>query len=1084
MENLFFHDSRQKKYRSIFGAAPTGARVTLRLDVFWQETEEVLLHLFKEGNGTKESLLTMMPDTEEHSYSIEVQLPEEGCLLWYYFVIKGTTATQYYGNNQDQRGGPGTLYDHQPPSFQITVYDKDSVTPDWFKNAVVYQIFPDRFYHSTDSDAQDTGKLNACMHEDWYEKPGYIKAEDGRIIKYDFFGGNLDGIREKLPYLEDLGVTVIYLNPVFESASNHRYDTGDYKKIDAYLGSNEDMQLLCQEAAEHGMRVILDGVFSHTGDDSIYFNKYGHYSSVGAYQSKDSQYYPWYKFEEYPDKYSCWWGVDVLPETEETTPSYMDFVFRSEDSVMKTWLKAGISGWRLDVADELPPLFLKSFWQELKKTNKDAILIGEVWEDASNKISYGEQRAYLCGGQLDSVMNYVMRNLMLDFLRGYADANLTNQRILHQMENYPLENFYAMLNLVGSHDVERVLTMLADEQADVAPKRLCLLWTWQMTMPGAPCVYYGDEVGVEGFKDPDNRRTYPWGRENKQLLSWCRKMIHLRREHDALRTGRFIPILTQGSVYVYARAIEGGKDIFGKKAQTGLFFIALNSSAQEQTVDVYTDALAYGELTDLLQQDVKIPTSGGNFTITVPPYGSLVLTAREESGKKRAGVLLHPTSLPNFNKKDDITADAFAFIDFLQAAGQTLWQVLPLTPTGEGDSPYLALSAFAGNTTFFKNVSFMEKVFGQADYKKFCQEQAYWLGDYALYMALKKYFAQKPWYQWPQEIRHRDRAALQKYTELLHKDISDCQFKQYWFFKKWTAIKDYAHQKGISLLGDLPIFVAHDSADCWAHQEIFQLTEDGSLEKVAGVPPDYFSEKGQIWGNPLYDWAKIKAEHYAWWIQRFSTLANLVDEVRIDHFRGFAACWVVAADAQDAKDGAWLKGPGSELFTVVKKALPQLKLVAEDLGVITADVIAMKNEFGFPGMRILEFMVKDRGCSGAAFDTEPNCLAYTGTHDNNTLVGWYNEELDEPGQQVVRDMIGLPAEFVPRELTEKLIEYLYSRRATTVVVPMQDLLALPASCRMNIPGTATGNWHWQLEPEQLAQVPVEFLRKLCDKYQR
>ena len=192
------------------------------------------------------------------------------------------------------------------------------------------------------------------------------------------------------------------------------------------------------------MRVILDGVFSHTGDDSIYFNKYGHYSSVGAYQSKDSQYYPWYKFEEYPDKYSCWWGVDVLPETEETTPSYMDFVFRSEDSVMKTWLKAGISGWRLDVADELPPLFLKSFWQELKKTNKDAILIGEVWEDASNKISYGEQRAYLCGGQLDSVMNYVMRNLMLDFLRGYADADLTNQRILHQMENYPLENFYAM----------------------------------------------------------------------------------------------------------------------------------------------------------------------------------------------------------------------------------------------------------------------------------------------------------------------------------------------------------------------------------------------------------------------------------------------------------------------------------------------------------------------------------------------------------------------------------------------------------------------------------------------------------------
>ena len=1084
MDNLFFHDSRQKKYRSIFGAASAGARVTLRLDVFWEETREVNLHLYEEtGKTGKESIVPMEPSADKHAYSVELQLPDKGCLIWYYFIIKGNSI-KYYGNNPEQKGGAGAIYDNLPPNYQITVYDKGSVTPDWFKNAVVYQIFPDRFYHSVNSDAKTEGKPNSQMHKDWQELPGYIKDDKGCIVKYDFFGGNLDGIREKLDYLEDLGITVIYLNPVFESASNHRYDTGDYKKIDAYLGTNEALERLCQAASERGMQVILDGVFSHTGDDSIYFNRYNRYSSLGAYQSKESPYYPWYKFVEYPDRYSCWWGVTTLPETEETTPSYMDFIFRNPDSVMKTWFKAGISGWRLDVADELPPLFLKSFWQELKKTKEDAILIGEVWEDASHKISYGEQRAYLCGGQLDSVMNYVMRTLMLDFACGRADAYLTNERIMTQMENYPAENFYAMLNLVGSHDVERVLTMLGSSEAGVAQKRLQLLWTWQMTMPGAPCVYYGDEAGVEGYKDPDNRRTYPWGRENKELLAACRQRIKLRRQYAALRTGRFIPLLTEGPVYVYARAIEGGKDVFGKTASDGLFIIALNSGAEAKTVTVWTDALAYGDLVDLLEPSKTIATSGGKFTITLPPYGSMVLAPCESVGDKRAGVLLHPTSLPVLSDAGDITPSVMAFLDFLKAAGQTLWQVLPLTPTGEGDSPYLSQSAFAGNIKLFKNVPPVATIVDKPEYKEFCRKHAYWLDDYALYKAVKQYWINLPWYRWPQVLKSRTTDVVEKYKRILHKEITQYKVEQYWFFTQWGAIRNYAHKNGISILGDMPIFVSHDSADCWAHQNFFQLTEEGALTKVAGVPPDYFSEKGQVWGNPLYAWDKIKADNYNWWIQRFSVLADLVDEVRIDHFRGFAACWAIPAGAKDAKNGAWLKGPGSELFRAIKIALPQLKLVAEDLGVITDDVNAIKNEFHFPGMRIMEFMIKDRGCANAAFDTEPHCLAYTGTHDNNTVVGWYQEELDEAGKQVVRNTLGLAENFTPKELTESMIAYLYSRRAETVIVPMQDLLALPSSCRMNIPGTATGNWHWQMTTEQLKQAPVEFLKKLCEKYGR
>lgn len=1080
-----YHDSHQTLYRSIFGAVPTGARLTLRLYATGITEEKIYLRLWPVKGGDELLPMTKVPDGD--FYETKVDISETSGLLWYFFVLKGRDKTTYYGNNRAERGGQGQQYDQEPPSYQITVYDKNSVTPDWFKHAVVYQIFPDRFYHSAQGNSTLQNKKNAVIHSCWNDKPYYCKDQQGNIVQYDFFGGNLTGIEEKLPYLQSLGINTIYLNPIFASPSNHRYDTADYKHIDHFLGTNEEFGQLCTKAKELGIRIILDGVFSHTGDDSLYFNKYGTYDTLGAYQSQDSPYYDWYKFHKYPDRYESWWGVSTLPEVTETTPSYMDYIFKAPDSVMKQWLKMGISGWRLDVADELPPAFLANFWQELKKQNKDNILIGEVWEDASNKVSYGEQRAYFSGGKLDSVMNYVMRDIMLDFMMNRADGGETISRLLQQKENYPAENFYACLNLIGSHDVERILSVL--NMISAGQTRLCTLFTWQMTMPGAPCLYYGDEVGVEGGKDPDNRRTFPWGEENYIIQSWCRQMIHLRLDNDALSTGRFIPLYGEGNIFAYVRCIEGGKDVFGKNAKNGMFVVALNSSPTEtKNITIDTDGLCVGTFVGLIHKNQTIYAPDGRLSITLPPLGVTVLKREEAKGTKRAGVLLHPTSLPK-KQGQDITASAYKFIDFLQAAGQSLWQILPLNPPGLGHSPYQSESAFAIEVPQGA-VPLVEKNTHQQ--QKFWNKNKYWLDDYSLYVALKEHFQGKPWYMWPADIKHRSPEAIAKYRDILHREIEKIDYEQFVAFTLWGKVKDYAHKKGIRILGDMPMFVSHDSADCWAHQKYFLLDEDGQRELVSGVPPDYFSAQGQLWGNPLYNWRAMAQDNYEWWVERFSVLGDLVDEVRIDHFRGFAACWGIPPQAKTAKEGQWYKGPGASLFEHVQKFLPELTLVAEDLGVITQDVSKMKSELGFPGMEVLHFSVKERCGGSIAFDTANNSYAYTGTHDNNTTVGWYTEDLQERDREQIGEMLGLTEQKKEKkdlgqkakDVTKLLVEYLYSRNARTIIIPMQDILTLPSSCRMNTPGTVTGNWQWQMTEDQLAKAPAQWLKTLCEKYKR
>ena len=367
-----------------------------------------------------------------------------------------------------------------------------------------------------------------------------------------------------------------------------------------------------------------------------------------------------------------------------------------------------------------------------------------------------------------------------------------------------------------------------------------------------------------------------------------------------------------------------------------------------------------------------------------------------------------------------------------------MWQILPLNPPGLGDSPYLSVSAFAGSEDLFDD----GRPVDDAAFAAFCDKERYWLDDYALYCALKDEYGGKPWQEWPAPLRRRDKAAPQR-----------CEH---------------------TLAG------ATDSADCWAHQEYFYLDGDGYPTEIAGVPPDYFSELGQVWGNPQYRWDVMARDGWQWWVERFRALAELADLVRVDHFRGFAATWAIDAVSRDARQGHWTPGPGKALFETVHRAVPQLHLVAEDLGVITDDVIALRDAFHLPGMRVLQFHLVTRSDGQTAFDTEPNCVAYTGTHDNNTLCGWWTEELDAAARQRVAALAGLPPDAPAAERNRRLIAHLYSRQARLVMVPLQDLLALPAACRMNLPGTATGNWHWQMDAAALTPELAAWLRSLAN----
>lgn len=481
----------------------------------------------------------MQGDNEEW-WKVQLSFPEKG-LYFYHFEYDTPFGTSRIYRRKDSLKG---CFASSGEEWQFTVYDKNFTTPKWLKGGIIYQIFPDRFYFS--------GKKKAgvpkdrVIRTDYDGEPYWQPDSRGKVLNNDYFGGDLKGIEEKLPYLASLGVSCIYLNPIFESHSNHRYDTADYEKIDPLLGNEKDFKALCKKAKGLGIRIILDGVFSHTGCDSRYFNKNNRYEEKGAYQSKESPYYKWYKFNSWPDKYESWWGIDILPEIIEETPEFIDYI-SGEKGIAQKWLKAGASGWRLDVADELPDEFLDEFRKRVKLTDPDALILGEVWEDASNKSSYGKRRRYLQGDQLDSVMNYPFADCIIDFVRN-GNAEGFEKNVVTILENYPKPVIDILMNHIGTHDTQRAITALAgesciyrdrawqsgrvldEEKREAGIRLLKQAAILQFTLPGVPSVYYGDEAGLEGYKDPFNRGCYPWGKENRELVEFYKALGKLRRE--------------------------------------------------------------------------------------------------------------------------------------------------------------------------------------------------------------------------------------------------------------------------------------------------------------------------------------------------------------------------------------------------------------------------------------------------------------------------------------------------------------------------------------------------------------------------
>lgn len=452
-------------------------------------------------------------------------------------------------------------------SFQLSVYDKNFTTPDWIKGGVIYQIFVDRF---NKSDKQIKPKKDTFINEDWYNGiPIHADKPGDPVDNNDFFGGNLYGVADKLGYIKSLGCNCIYLNPIFEAHTNHKYDIGDFNKIDSMFGGEAAFDYLIQEADKHGIRIILDGVFNHTGADSRYFNKFGTYPTKGAYQSKRSQYYCWYKFIDYPDKYECWWNVDILPAVDDSCKSYREFI-NGKDGIIRKYLRKGIAGWRLDVVDELSQSFVEEIREAAKSENEQSLIIGEVWEDASNKIAYDKRRHYFRGYELDSVMNYPLRDAIIDFVNnGNADKLYKTSTLIY--ENYPKHVSDSLMNILGTHDTERILTVLGDlkqrsnknkelaklkltnDEYDSAMVKLKLASLICYTMYGVPSIYYGDEAGMQGYRDPFNRRCYPWGKEKTALIDWYRKLGQLRKENADFTDGIFKVLHHADGIIVYVR---------------------------------------------------------------------------------------------------------------------------------------------------------------------------------------------------------------------------------------------------------------------------------------------------------------------------------------------------------------------------------------------------------------------------------------------------------------------------------------------------------------------------------------------------
>jgi cyclomaltodextrinase len=650
------HNRREAIYRTPYGAVPTASSVTLRVRV--AGVTEQLMHVrLCYMYGLYEFYRTVQPmrqadicddDPTAVWYEYTLQMADEANLFFYWFELKTATKRRWLIPDDESTCGAAKLVRNEPNqvggsipvtnAFQITVYRKDFTVPEWFLGSVMYQIFPDRFYRGSRVDpavkqealARDPDRI---WHDDWDEEVDIKGKGSQGYMALDFYGGTLAGIEEKLDYIASLGVTVLYLNPIFEARSNHRYDTGDYEKIDPILGSAKDFTSLAKACRERGIRIILDGVFSHTGADSRYFNRYGRYEGNGAWQAMQdpkiqSDYSSWYRFEQRGHTlfYDSWWGFEDLPNVNEYDLEYRRYITGS-DGVIARWLGAGADGFRLDVSDELPDGFIRSIRRAVRRAKDDAVVLGEIWEDASAKVSYGNYRDFLFGRTHDAVMGYPFQRALLGWLRYEISTSNLTDALETIRENYPLPAFYANMNLLGSHDTPRAVTVLAgdpdpgardaqgrlflsEKQRERGLKLLSAGFVFMTGFPGNMSIYYGDEKGLEGYRDPYNRRTFPWDRDGSRLLRTVQTLGRLKTGTPVLATGDYCPVYEDDAVFMMKRFLTDGRDVFGKeKNGPSEALIAVNRDDSTRTISL--DGLAY-----------TVPARGGVILLD----GTLVFT--------------------------------------------------------------------------------------------------------------------------------------------------------------------------------------------------------------------------------------------------------------------------------------------------------------------------------------------------------------------------------------------------------------------------------------------------------------------------
>lgn len=1127
------HNSRDLDYRIPFGAATTGTDILLSVKIKDTDSDKVYIEVRRDDRDKYKSFRIRSEDRESGVYSVKLKAPEDSCLIWYRFRVEevipdGGIRQVFCCNNEEGLGGEGRMVeisDNERPlaglldrssedvltPFQITVYSKSEV-PEWYKDGIVYQIFPDRFARDdrwrercetaisrVNDRRSDTKRL---IEDDWSKPAYYIRDDSNKVTGWPIYGGSLKGIEEKLDYLKSLGVSVIYLNPIFEATSNHRYDTGNYLKIDPALGTEEDFVHLAEEAKTRGIRIILDGVFSHTGQDSIYFDRFGNYGGEekGAWQGEDSPYRSWYKFDENEKcGYRSWWGVEDLPEVDENNESYREFIL-GEGGPVKKWLNKGASGWRLDVADELPDDFIRAMRKSVKEEDEDALLIGEVWEDASNKISYGERKKYFAGDELDGTMHYPLRTILLDYINYTITAGKAGQKLMSLAENYPEENLYGALNLIGSHDRERIMTMMAaEEDRSSAVKKVKMLSTLQYALPGVPCVYYGDEAGLTGKADPVNRSAFPWGNEDQELEYHYRMLGLIYSEHPVLKTGNFCMLSGQDGItddvfcFVRSERRARGEKVQAQGAGSERILVIVNRSYGESDVDltnVQVSASSYamqagahgssklrcGYALDLLSsEEVPVDEHGSLGVVHMESLSvKMICLLDEEPHKEKlgrdAGVICHVGSLG----EEALGDKAKDFVDFVKSAGLGIWQVLPINPPGLGDSPYVSSSTFAGSPEFISRDVTLREASEIKKYDDFLRENDYWLTEYIAFTVIKELQGGLPWYEWPDEYKFADpHEAVARLISSKGERIRELQREQHLFYVEWQRLLDYAHSKGVKIMGDIPIYMSKDSADVWAHKDIFRIDEKGRLRVHAGVPPDGFSKDGQDWGNPLYDWDYLESTGFSWWLRRIRQCAERFDILRIDHFRGLSEYFAIP-EGETPKSGMWQHGPGLRLIRAIRNMLKDegldLTLIAEDLGYLDAGVKNLLKLSGLPGMDIWQFSaweMLDMPEGKAA-----NRLFYTGTHDNNTLLGYYRslfakdaEDSDEMSEEEKA-----AAEEKAEKETVSAIEKIFMSPAGIAMVQLQDIFMLGEDARMNVPGTESGNWHWKIPGETVHEA--------------